>query len=96
MNLLEAEVTNKTETKPEPVTLGERASRSFAQSIENFKTGFENFIVWLLYSWINIIFFLIVVWIVIIIIKKKKIRFTKNASQSNAGTLNVEDKTGDK
>jgi len=90
------EVTDKTETKPEPVTLSERASRSFAQSIENFTRGFENFIIWLLYSWINIILFLITVFIVVMIIKKKKKRLTKSASQQKEGIVNVENKNKDK
>ena len=90
------EVTDKTETKPEPVTLSERASRSFAQSIENFTRGFENFIIWLLYSWINIILFLITVFIVVMIIKKRKKRLTKSASQQKEGIVNVENKNKDK
>ena len=87
------EVTDRTETKPEPVTLSERASRSFAQSLENFRIGFENFIVWLLYSWINIIIFLTVVWIVIIIIKKRKKRPAKNISQPKEEIPKAEDRT---
>lgn len=86
------EVDDRTGTKPEPVTLSERASRSFIQSIDNFRRGFENFIVWLLYSWINIILFLIAVWIVVIIIKKRKKRSTKNDSQKKEEIVNERDK----
>ena len=55
------EVDDRTETKPIPVTLSERASRTFTQSIDNFRRNFENFLIWLIYSWIDIIILLVIV-----------------------------------
>ena len=81
INVFIQEVDDKTETKPEPETLGERISRTFAQSVDNFKRGFENFLVWLVYSWINIILSLIVLGIAIIVVKKGKKRLRKKSVQ---------------
>lgn len=75
------EVTDETETKPEPETLGERISSTFAESIDNFKRGFENFLIWLIYSWINIILFLIIMGIALIIVKKSKKRLAKKSAK---------------
>lgn len=72
------EVDDETETKPEPETFGERVSRTFTQSIDNFNRGLEDFLLWLVYSWINIIFMLAIIVIAIIFIKRAKKRLAKN------------------
>lgn len=91
INVYIQEVDDETETKPDPETLGERISTTFAESVDNFKRGFENFLVWLVYSWINIILFLIIVGIAIIIIKKSKKRSAKKAAKKEE-TVNEESK----
>ncbi|NLE26037.1 MAG: DUF4349 domain-containing protein [Clostridiaceae bacterium] len=89
INVYIQEVDDKTETKPEPETLGQRISGTFAESIDNFKTGFENFLIWFVYSWINIIIFLIIVGIAILIFKKSKRRSAKKAAKKEE-TVNEE------
>lgn len=86
------EVDDKTETKPEPETLGERVSRTFEESVDNFKNGFENFLLWLVYSWINILLMLIVLAIAIILIRKSKKRLAKKHAVK-AEITNEEDTT---
>ncbi len=91
INVYIQEVDDETETKPEPETLGERISSKFTESVDNFRRGFENFLVWLVYSWINIILLLIVFIIVIIFVKRRKNRLAKKAD-IKAEIINEEDK----
>ena len=85
------EVDDKTETKPEPETLGERISSTFTESVDNFKRGFEDFLIWLVYSWINIILFIIILVIAFSIIRRSKKRSAKKAA-AKAEIINGEDK----
>lgn len=78
------EVDDKTETKPEPKTLGERISGSFKDSLEDFKDGFEDFLVWLAGSWISIALVILVIVILIISFKKSKRRAKREADKSAA------------
>lgn len=71
------EVNERSETKPNPATLGERISGSFKESIEDFKRGFENFIVWLAGAWISMLFLIIVIIIVGINVRTYKRRKEK-------------------
>ncbi len=85
------EVDDETETKPTPRTLGDRVSGSFRNSLEDFKEGVEDFIVWLAGSWISIIFFLIFVVALISILRAGKRRAKKEATQK-AEANNIEKK----
>ena len=69
------EVTERIETKPVPKTLGERISSSFNQSLEDFRDGVEDFLVWLAGSWINLLFMaLLAIGVLWALKKRKKIR----------------------
>lgn len=85
------EVDDRTETKPELKTLGERVSGSFKESLEDFRRGFEDFLVWLVGSWIGIVFYLIIAAILIIILKAKK-RSNKKKAQALAEAAKQETK----
>ncbi|MGI6084423.1 MAG: DUF4349 domain-containing protein [Acetivibrionales bacterium] len=85
------EVDDKTETKPEPETLGERISRTFEESVDNFRDGVENFLLWLVYSWINILFMLVVFAIAFILFRRAKKRSAKK-NIVKAEITNEEDK----
>lgn len=105
------EVTDRTETKPTPETLGERVSRSFNEALENFKIGCEDFIVWLAGAWIGLLIWIIIIVVILRIFKSIK-RRKKNkgvqavaAEKHRAGTKFfskktkeqlVEDKVSDK
>lgn len=67
-----SEVDDKTETKPVLKTLNERVAGSFSQSLEDLKTGFEDFLVWLAGSWITLIFLTLIGLILYHIIKRKR------------------------
>jgi hypothetical protein len=67
-----SEVDDKTETKPVPKTLNERVSGSFKQSLDDLRTGFEDFLVWLAGSWISLIFLAVIGLIVYFSIKRKR------------------------
>ena len=68
------EVTDRTETKPTPETLGERVSRSFNEALENFKIGCEDFIVWLAGAWIGLLIWIIIIVVILRIFKSIKRR----------------------
>lgn len=88
------EVDDKTETKPIPETLGERISGSFKGSVDDFKAGFEDFLVWLAGSWISIIFFLIIMAVLFGTYKASKRRAKKKAEKTaeKAAAINAEKK----
>lgn len=66
------EVNPKTETKPEPETLGDRLSTSFNDSLEGFKMGVEDFLVWFVGAWITLLFLAVIAVIVIIVLRRRK------------------------
>lgn len=76
------EVDDRSETKPTPETLGDRISTSFNGAIEDFKRGFEDFIVWLAGSWITIIWYIIIISIAVICYRIIKRRRTKKKLQA--------------
>lgn len=76
------EVDDRSETKPTPETLGDRISSSFNGAIEDFKRGFEDFIVWLAGSWITIIWYIIIISIAVICYRIIKRRRTKKKLQA--------------
>ena len=81
------EVDDKTKTEPIPETLGERLSDSFKDSLERFKDGLEDFLVWLAGSWISIIFVVIIVSIFVMIyksIKRKAMKAAEKAAEMTA------------
>lgn len=86
------EVDDDTKTKPEPKTLGERISGSFKNSLEEFKAGFEDFLVWLAGSWISIILVVLVILILVISYKSRKRKARRKADKS-AAVKSDEEKT---
>lgn len=76
------EVDDDTKTEPDPKTLGERISGSFKKSLEDFKDGFEDFLVWLVGSWISIVFVVLAVVILVMVYKSKKRKAERKANNS--------------
>lgn len=72
INIYIQEVDEATETRPVAKTLSERVSSSFSLSLLNFKMGFEDFVVWVVESWITLFFLAIVAVIIIVFIKSKR------------------------
>ncbi len=85
------EVDDVTETRPVAKTLDQRISSSFTQSLDNFKMGIEDFLVWLVGSWITLLFLLLIG--VIAVIWIKRIKKKKNtASQVPVSEVKSENK----
>lgn len=80
------EVDDDTKTEPDPKTLGERISGSFKKSLKDFRDGLEDFLVWLVGSWISIIFVALAAVILIVLYKAKK-RKSKRAAEKAAEEL---------
>ena len=66
-----SEVTVITPTPPKTLTFGERLSKGFTSGIENFVDGFEDFVIYVSYNLIGLVFWAIVIIIVIVVIVKK-------------------------
>ncbi|NMA67443.1 MAG: DUF4349 domain-containing protein [Clostridiaceae bacterium] len=72
------EVDDVTETVPPAKTLSERIATAFTQSVKNFRLAFEDFVVWIVASWISLIFFIGIVVVILIMVRKKKNRHIHN------------------
>lgn len=68
------EVDDVTETRPLAKTLDQRISSSFTQSLQDFRIGLEDFLVWLVGSWITLLFLAILAIITLIAVKSRKRR----------------------
>jgi len=65
------EVDDETRTRPNPKTLGERISESFRESIDSFVDFCEDFLVWLVRSWISILIIAVGVFAAAMIVRSK-------------------------
>ncbi len=66
-----SEVTVITPTPPKTLTFGERLSKGFKSGIENFVDGFENFVIYVSYNLIGLVFWAVVIIVVIVVVVKK-------------------------
>ncbi len=85
------EVDEETETRPVAKTLDQRISSSFTESLDDFRMGIEDFLVWLVSSWITLLFLLAVIVIFIISIKRSR-RKKHLAKQVQASEIKTENK----
>ncbi len=86
------EVDEVTETRPVAKTLDQRISSSFTESLDDFRMGIEDFLVWLVGSWITLLFLLAVLVILVISIKRsrRKKHLAKQAQVTEVKTENKE------
>lgn len=88
------EVDDVTETRPVYKTLDQRIAGSFYQALENFRTGFEDFLVWAVGSWITVLLLIFIVMVIAVLIKRgkrKKLKAQKNRPSQPSG-INTENK----
>ncbi len=81
-----SEVKEYVTPKPVTVTFGERMSSSFNEGIEEFKEGFQDFLVGLSYNFVPVIIWLVVIVVLVLVVKKviKKIkRMTDKLDEKN-------------
>lgn len=72
INIYIQEADDMTETKPIEKQLNERISGAFARSVREFRVGLEDFLVWLVESWISLLFLAAIVVAAVLVLKKKR------------------------
>lgn len=80
-----SEVQEYVTPKVEPVSFGERIGSAFGRGIEEFRDGFEDFVVFLSYNFVPLIIWVVIIVVFVIVIKiliKKK----KNTKVINSAT----------
>jgi len=76
------EVDDASETVLPAKSLAERISSAFRQSIKEFRLGFEDFVVWVVESWISLVFLIIIASGIYIAVKRNRNRqFRKKAAE---------------
>lgn len=85
-----SEVQEYVAPKVEPVSFGERIASAFGRGIEEFKDGFEDFVVFLSYNFIPLIIWAIIIVVLVIVVKviikkiKRNMRDYTKTSEDNS------------